>query len=154
MRKLAMLVVAAVLALGAACGGGDDNADNASSDSGTKTEATGNASAGVGDFCSTQAKNLDALKQQQPTANPQSLKTLYENLGDTLDKAVDQAPSEIKADMRTVADTFKPFLEELKKVNYDFTKLNVQSPTFQKLSSQEFQDASTRISEYYAKTCK
>ena len=154
MRKLGVLVLAAVLGLGVACGGGDDN--NASSDAGAKTEVSGKASVGgdVGDFCAAQAKNADALKQQQPTADPQSLKQLYEKLGDSLDSAVDHAPSEIKADMETVAETFKPFLEELRKVDYDFTKIDFQSSTFQKLSSPEFQDASKRITAYYEKTCK
>jgi hypothetical protein len=136
MRKLGVLVVVVVLALGAACGGDDGDGASASG------------------FCAAQAKNVDALQQQQPTSTPASLKELYERLDDTLDEAVDKAPSEIKDDMQTVADAYKPFVDELRKVDYDFTKLNFQSEAFQKLSSQEMRDATQRISAYYERTCK
>ena len=140
MRKLGVLVVVALLALGAACGGDDD--DSAS---------------GAGGFCAAQAKNVDALGQQQSSFNQESLKAMYERLDDSLDDAVEAAPSEIKADVQTIAGAFKPFVAELRKVDFDFLRFvlsNPQSPVLQRLQAPEVTQATQRVSAYYQEHCE
>jgi len=136
MRWLRVLLVVALLALGA-CGGdgGDDG---------------GGSAAG---FCDAQAQNQRALASQRPTGDRAQLQELYRQLDDGLDRAVERAPGEISDDLQTVAGAYKPFLQELRRVDYDFAKLNFQSPVFQRLQSQDVQAAATRISEYYEKAC-
>jgi hypothetical protein len=144
MRKVALIGVLVVLALGGACGGGDDDGGEGSA-------------GGSGDtaFCAAQAKNADALKQA-PTGNPASLRTLYENVDENLDRALAAAPAEIKGDLETIAGAFRPFVEELKKVDYDFFRFvqtNPQSPVFQRLQSPEVTNATQRVSAYYEEHC-
>ena len=155
MRKLMALTALIVMLLGA-CGGGDDdnNGENASAQSDT-TEAAASGDFDSGRFCGARA-GFEALNQSAtPDAN--ALKSAAENM----DKLADYAPSEIKADVRTVADASKPFFELLASVNYDFTKLmsdQSKAQEFQeigaKMADEKVKAASERITAWVQAHCK
>ena len=154
MRKLMAIIGLAVMLLGACGGGDDDKTENASAQSDT-TEAPSSGGGDSAKFCDARA-GFEAMNQQStPDAN--ALKNAAENI----DKAADVAPSEIKADVRTVADASKPFFELLASVDYDFTKLmsdQSKAQEFQaigqKMSEKKVEDAAERVKAWVEAHCK
>jgi hypothetical protein len=136
MRKVAMVLAVAALVAGAACGGDGDG--------------DGQAAAGSGDACASLANSQEALKNQQPTGT--DLRQLYSKIEEGLEEAADRAPSEIKADVDTVAEAYKTVVAELERVNYDLSKVDPQA--FQVIAAPDVRAASQRISAYYQENCK
>jgi hypothetical protein len=153
----ATAAVLGVLALGA-CG---SSSKNASTDKSTTTVAAENVTTTVAAGASAGAslKYCDYSKAAQAAsaasgASMADLKTNLEKLRANLDVYASSAPSEIKADVKVYVDDFlKPFMTEMQRVNYDFTKANLS--VLQSLATNtKLQAAGQRISAYYAAHCK
>jgi hypothetical protein len=154
MRRLLITLFAAGLTL-AACGGSDTKSTNASASNTTVAGAAVADSSGGGSskYCGLEAK-YSGLKDLNPTAgNADSIKATLETARTALKEAVAVAPTEIKADVRVLADAYDPFITALAKVNYDFTKVNFSDPAFAKLSSAEVQAAAQRVSDWAKTHC-
>jgi uncharacterized lipoprotein YehR (DUF1307 family) len=157
MKKLVALTVAcmAVVALGA-CG---SSSKNASTDKAAATTTTAAAKVAVGaNVAADLLKYCDYSKAAQDASSAASttgsnLKSSLQNMKGNLDAYASAAPAEIRADVRlTVDKSLKPFITEMERVNYDFTKVNPSA--LEGLASAEVQAASQRISAYYAAHCK
>jgi hypothetical protein len=154
MRKLIATLGLAVLLLGA-CGGGNDNKSTNANASSDTTEAAASGGANFTDFCGAKAAFGAGASATAP--DPNAMKNAAANL----DKAVQYAPSEIKGDVKIVADAFRPFLQVMASVNYDFTKL-MSDPSKQqqiqalsaKFNEADVKAASDRINAYVTAHCK
>jgi hypothetical protein len=152
MRKLVVLLLTALLGL-AACGS-DDKTENASdSDAVTTTEAE-SSSSGDGDaYCGLATKYSGLEKAFNPGADAANLRSSLETAKDALDDAVKVAPSEIKADVRVIADAYGPFIDAMAKANFDFTKINPQDPAFAEIQKPEVASAAQRIEAWGKAHC-
>ncbi|MEY2476966.1 MAG: hypothetical protein QOG87_2281, partial [Actinomycetota bacterium] len=119
MRKLVVLLFAVMFGV-AACGsdGGDENASETGS-----TETT-DAPSDSGDkdgkaFCGLEAKYSGLDSSFAPGTDAATLRNSLETAKDALDEAVEVAPSEIKADVKVIADAYGPFIEAFAKANFD-----------------------------------
>jgi hypothetical protein len=89
------------------------------------------------------------------------MKSGIQKANDTLAKAEDSAPSEIKQDVTTVADAFKKFSELLAKYDYDLSKLSAAAQNDPQLRQQatdvlsdtKVDDANNRIVAYAEQVC-
>jgi hypothetical protein len=154
MRKLFVLLLTALLGL-AACGS-DDKTENASdTDAVTTTEAASgdDGGGGVDAYCGLSAKYAGLDKAFQPGADAASLRSTLETAKDALNEAVKAAPSEIKADVKVIADAYGPFIDAMAKANFDFTKINPQDPAFADIQKPEVAAAAERISEWGTAHC-
>ena len=153
MRKLVVLLFTLLFVLGlAACGGGDDKTTTASDSDSTATTKGEDSSGDGGAYCGLAAK-YQGLQNFNPSGDTASIRSTLENAKAALNDAVRVAPSEIKADVRIIADAFGPFIEALAKVNYDFTKLNPQDPAFAKIQDPSVTAASQRITAWGKAHC-
>ena len=153
MRRLAVLLLIALLGL-AACGS-DDKTENASdSDAVTTTEAEASGGGDAKDFCGLESKYTGLEDSFRPGADAASVRASLETAQDALDDGVRLAPSEIKADMKIIADAFGPFIEAMAKANFDFTKVNPEDPAFANVQKPEVQAASARIDAWVDANCK
>jgi hypothetical protein len=143
-----------VLALGAAaCGGGDDNkSTNASDSDSTNTTEAASSAGGTGAYCGLAAK-YQGLEKLNPSGDINSIRASLEAARDALDRAVDVAPTEIKADVRVIADAYRPFIAALVKVNFDFTKINPSDPGFVGIQKPEVAAAAQRIAAWSSAHC-
>jgi hypothetical protein len=153
MRKLVAVAVScmAVVSL-AACG-----SSSKKSSSGTTETTKAAASAGVNAAAADLLKYCDTSKAAQDVnaANllgNSDLKSSLSSLNANLDTWVKVAPAEIKGDVQIEVDkALKPLINELARVNYDFTKADVSK--LQGLNTAEVQAAGTRIDAYYTAHC-
>jgi hypothetical protein len=154
MRKLVVLLLASLFVIGlAACGGGgDDKVSTASDSDSTATTKASSGDGGGGAYCGLAAK-YSGLQNFNPSGDAASIRATLENAKAALDESVRVAPSEIKADVRVIADAFGPFIEALAKANYDFTKLNPQDPAFAKIQDPQVTAASQRITAWAKAHC-
>ena len=154
MRKLVTLLFAVLFGV-AACGGSDNKTENASDTNDvTTTEASGSSDGDGGDaYCGLAAKYSGLENSFTPGADAAQLRSALETSKDALADAVKVAPSEIKADVKLIADAYVPFIEAMAKANFDFTKLNPQDPAFANLQKPEIAAASQRIEAWSKANC-
>jgi len=150
MRK-AIAIAAVGIALFGACGGGGSGKKASSTkaaDATATTAAGGLNTADIGSFCDFQKSSSAAAATS--TATP--TRADMEKAASQIDKAADFAPAEIRSDMRIFINGYlKPFYEELARVDYDFTKIDVTA--LSGLSKPDVQAASQRIAAYYQAHC-
>jgi hypothetical protein len=166
MRARKLLIIVALIGIGAAaCGSSSKTASSSSpttvaSSPGTPTTAGGTQSTGGksysgssnGSFCDAVRNDANTFKGATPDGtSPEDLKALYGNVLPALEKAQSKAPSAIKDDFDTFISAFKQVNAALKAANYDVTKLNAS--TFTALSSQDFKTASDNIEQYVTQVC-
>lgn len=148
MRKLLAVLAAAVLAL-TACGG--DSEPSATSN-GSGTEAEGKAAAGGStEFCSAHSKNEALGDLAEQMSNPSAVRAALVEAEANLDAAVEAAPAEIKAEMKTFADAYRPFIREMVKADLDPSKVDVS--VFTALQDPKVTTALQRIGDYYSRVC-
>jgi hypothetical protein len=155
MRKLVVLLAAALYFV-AACGGSDDKTENASdSEAVTTTQASSSDDGGGGGdaYCGLAAKYSGLENSFAAGADAASLRSSLEKAKDALDDAVKVAPSEIKADVKVIADAYGPFIDAMAKANFDFTKLNPQDPAFAEIQKPEVAAAAQRIEAWGKAHC-
>lgn len=155
MRRLGVLVFAAIALFAGACGGGDDKKDATGSDAANDLAKVAGGSA-VADVCGgREALNVGAAFAQAAQNNNGSVD--YTDVAEGLRKAADAAPSEIKDDFIIVADALGPYLKTFEEAKGDYMKL-AQDPAFQaasqKLADSKYSEASTRISNWFTDHCK
>ena len=149
MRK-AIAMAAVGIALFGACGGGSSGkkASSKAANATATTAAGGLNTADIGSFCDFQKSSSAAAA----TATATPTRADMEKTASQIDKAADFAPAEIRSDMRIFINGYlKPFYEELARVDYDFTKINVTA--LSGLSKPDVQAASQRIGAYYQAHC-
>ena len=165
MRARKLLIVVALVGIGAAaCGSSSKTASTSSpttaASSGTPTTASGTPSTGgksysgssSGSFCNAVRDDANTFKGATPKGTtPADLKALYGNVLPALEKAQSKAPSAIKDDFGTFISAFKQVDSALAAVNYDYTKLSAS--TFSALESQDFKTASDNIEQYVTQVC-
>jgi hypothetical protein len=152
----------------------DTTADDASSDD-TATTDSGSASdesdttikfsgKGSGDFCDFAKDvendvNLDDIGSD--SASPADLEKQFKQARDVINEAVDKAPSEIKSDVKTIAEFFTKFDDLLSGYDYDFTKLAQDAQNHpeklqeleQLTDDSDFQAATQRFDAYLEQEC-
>jgi hypothetical protein len=120
------------------------------------TEATEEESfegTGSGDWCSF-ATDVEAASDDLDDAdftNPDTLRDLYREFGDQLERAEDVVPPEIEADFALIAENFRVFLDALEAVDYDF--LQVDQAVLAELDSEALATASENIERYNEEVC-
>ncbi len=165
-RRLGVLAILTVIAVGgAACGSSSKNAASSSATtasaaaSGQGTNAStappttvalhGNSGSS---FCDLARHDQAAFSSPNVATSTQAqLKSTYEHLGAALEQARNAAPSAIKGDFETLVTAFKPFLRALATGNYDFTKLGPAA--FSSLGSAQVKTASAHITQYMRQVC-
>ena len=150
MRKLLGVVLVAA-ALFTACGGGNDNKSASDTSAGSVTTAaasSGGGAANFSDFCGARG----GITAPNPAQSSNDLKTNMDQAAAQLEKAKQYAPSEIKADVSTVAAAYNKFYDAMKKANYDFSKVNPAE--LQSINTPEVQAAGQRITAWADAHCK
>jgi methenyltetrahydromethanopterin cyclohydrolase len=69
-----------------------------------------------------------------------------------MDQAVKSAPAEIRSDFNTIAQTMRPFFDQLKKADYDYTKVDL-SALMTAFSSPALATAIQHIGDYAKTRC-
>jgi ABC-type transport system substrate-binding protein len=111
-------------------------------------------------FCDLARQDQAAFSSKSfATMTPAQVKQEYQNLGSALEEARSAAPSAIKGDFDTFVTAFKPFLDVLASVNYDFTKMTpalaakLQAGSAS-LGTAQVNAASAHITQYMEQVCK
>lgn len=159
MRRVvsATLVVLVVVAAGCASKKSGTDATRTATSIGGATGAnattTTHATSGKGgDYCDLARSVVTQLKGKflfDPTNT--NLKDEAGGLNDTLASMAELAAAEIKADSAAVMSAFKLYSDEMKKVDYDFSKINRSKLT--ELESPTLEAASKRIDKYNEREC-
>lgn len=155
-RGLAIVFAALVVTTGA-CGGDDSDEERARADLEARTEATAATDGELAAFCSAR---IDAEKAAPSAASTpttaltkEGLRAQFAKAKEGLDKMVEHAPAEIEADVKVFADAQKATFDAFQKANFDFTKVDFNTPAFKRLSSPEVQAASKRLTDFFAAKC-
>ena len=151
MRKLVVLLFALMFGL-AACGS-DDGSENASETGSSETTDAPKSSGGSSAYCGLESKYSGLEDSFTPGTDAATLRTSLETAKDALAEAVKVAPSEIKADVKLIADAYSPFIEALAKANFDFTKINPQDPAFANIQKPEIAAAGQRVEAWSKANC-
>ena len=160
MRKLLLVLMLAIVTF-AGCGG-DDGGDGTGGDtaSGTSEEGTGGgddtdfSGKGSGDFCDLAKQYEEDFADTGEAETAADVEKEYKELTAAIDKLVDEAPDEIKADAEVVNDAFQKFNSVLAKYDYDFSKIPPEEADDLQLDSPEIESASNRVESYFEKVCK
>jgi hypothetical protein len=138
--------------------GGSTATTSGGGDSTTTPSFSGNKNS---DFCNV-AKEITSsdFGSALSDSNP-DLKAGLSQVNDALARAKDSAPSEIKADVTTLADALKKYTDFLAKYDYDVAKITQaaqKDPTVlqqatEALSDPKIEQASTRIEAYATQVC-
>ena len=136
--KYCLMTIALLGSLALAACGDDDDSSSAS-------------------FCDAAARYEDANSGPNPsTASPTELEATYTQLQDALDELRSTAPSEIEADVDTIATVFENFISAFAGQDYDYSKL-MDDPDGQNateaLNSMEMGTAMGNINDYVAAEC-
>jgi imidazolonepropionase-like amidohydrolase len=151
MRKLVILLLTALFGL-AACGS-DSKTENASDTGDAVTTEVPDSKGGADAYCGLATKYSGLEKAFTPGADAATLKSSLETAKNALDDAVKVAPSEIKADVKVIANAYGPFIEAMAKANFDFTKVNPQDPAFADIQKPEVAEAAQRIEAWGKAHC-
>jgi Spy/CpxP family protein refolding chaperone len=84
-------------------------------------------------------------------AQPQQLRTVMQDASSALKSAQASAPENLRADLATLGDAFQRLIVLFEQVNYDVTKLNLDS--LQQLQAPQFVSAAQRIDAYTRQNC-
>lgn len=137
MRRLLLLLGVMVLGLAVACGGGDDS-DGGSSDGGADSK-----------FCS--PDESDAVFDQLDFSGASMSEIDYGAVKDALKDWEKSAPSEVRDDVKVMAEGIRGLLELLEENDGNFMALAMTAesdPRMLALDSDEFLAASDRLDEY------
>ncbi|HVM08003.1 MAG TPA: hypothetical protein VM345_06060 [Acidimicrobiales bacterium] len=156
-RFLSLFVLLVTMFAFAACGGGDDDGGSAS---GTSEEPAGGGDTdfsgkGSGDFCAKvkvlnedESLDIDA-NSPEDEQKAQAKKSLA-----ALDDLLDDAPKEIKGDVRVVVEGVRPLLEAVAD-GKDLSQLSEEDQKrFEGMNEQEFENAGVRVNAYVEKVCE
>lgn len=155
MRRLSVLLLVPFLLIGAACGDDDDSG-------GSVNAAVGGD--GGGGFCG-KAENLDAeIKglEQSFTGSAFPSGDTFKNAASSIRDLGDDAPSEIKDDLNTIADGVEQLGEALGDIDLSDTAALSDPANAEKLQqiSEDMEDvggeieaASNRVAKYLADEC-
>lgn len=164
MRRLITLLTILALGLLVACGGGDDDSsdsDGASNSDGTSSGGTSSGSGNSGgsnsssggskdNFCT--PEYADAIFEGfDPLAGMDDLEDAVREMNNVLDRWADDAPSEIRSDVRIIVDAMEGFFEILEENDFDFIAMAFAAeddPRVAALDSAEFTAAVDRLNEY------
>ena len=137
----------------AACGGSDDK-DSTTTTSPLVTSQpvdTSFSGAGSTEFCTLSKSFSTGFDRIGPNASTAQLRSNLEEADKAIHQAVDVAPSEIKADVKVIADGFTAVAGVIANANYDLTKVPPDAlATFQ---SPDFSNAAARLQAYLANVC-
>ncbi|MBI4729496.1 MAG: hypothetical protein HY775_08365 [Acidobacteria bacterium] len=134
--KRIVLALLALSVVATACGGG-------------KTTVAGGSK---GKYCDL-ARTIDQkLGKSDPSqmATPEKMRAFFEEADRAIGAAVAAAPSEIKADIQTLAAAFRKVVDALRKANWDLMKVAADMAS---LSSPEIEAASKRVEKYGQDVC-
>jgi hypothetical protein len=165
LRVRAVLVLAAAGTVLAACGssskgastgapaGTVSTAPSTSSSSSKSSGSTGSTNLGGGSFCdkARKAQTDVASAATKLTQTPDQLKAFEENAQAELSKLADEAPSEIKGAVSTIADTENKLLDTLKAANFDFKKIDTSS--LSSFDTPQFTQAVQQVDTYLVTKC-
>jgi hypothetical protein len=152
MKKFLVLVIASFALVSAACGSGSDSKSSS-------TKSTGGSDATVAkgdpksDFCDLARKFTKDFKDTTDASNTQDEAALFKDLRSAIDRLDKTAPSEIDADVKVVADSFRQSDDVLKKYDYDFTKVPQEEAAKISLDDPKITESSNRVESYFEKTC-
>jgi hypothetical protein len=156
MKKFLVLLIASFALVSAACGSGSDSKSDSKSSS---TKSTGGSDATVAkgdpksDFCDLARKFTKDFKDTTDASNTQDEAALFKDLRSAIDQLDKTAPSEIDADVKVVADSFRQSDDVLKKYDYDFTKVPQEEAAKISLDDPKITESSNRVESYFEKTC-
>jgi hypothetical protein len=140
---------------------GSDSSATTSGGSDASTTTPTFEGGGSGEFCDF-AKDIESSDLANSLGDDSTnLKENFGKIDDVLAKATEKAPSEIKADVETLAAGMKKYEDFLAKYDYDIVKLTeaaqkdpkVLEEATDALSDPRFEEASTRISAYAEQVC-
>lgn len=123
----------------------------------SKTKSASGGTGGGGKYCSLAtdlekaSASIETPDFSDPTKAGEVLRDAFAKVSAALDDVIDQAPSEIQADLRLLADAFRSLKTKLEAIDYDFTKADPE--TFKEFSDPKFQAASDRIEKYNERVC-
>ena len=131
--------------------------------SGAATTTPNFSGSGSGSLCDF-AKDIESSKALDNAftgkSDPASTKDGFTKTLAVMNTAIGKAPSEIKADLQTLATGFKAFADFYAAYGYDVTKLTAAMKTdptlatkMQTLDSADFTAASDRVDAYFSKVC-
>lgn len=134
--KRIVLALLALSVVATACGGG-------------KTTVAGGSKNRYCDLARTIDQKLGNSDQTQ-LSTPEKMRAFFEEADRAIGAAVAAAPSEIKADIQTLATAFRKVVDALRKANWDFMKV---AADVQSLSSPQIEAASKRVEKYGQEVC-
>lgn len=154
MRRFITLFAILALGLVVACGGGDDDSSDSdgASDSGSSSSSGGSSSGGSKDnFCT--PEYADAVFEGfDPLSDTDDLEDAIKEMNSLLGRWADDAPSEIRSDVRIIVDAMEGFFEILEENDFDFMAMALSAdpddPRLASLDSAEFVAATDRLNEY------
>ena len=150
-------VGALALLLLTSCSGGDDDDAATTTSAPATTLAPGATTAPTftgqnsAQFCALARTYNDRFTSVGPNASATQLRTVAREGQTAISQAVSAAPTEIKADVEVIAQTFTALLTELEKVNFEVTRLPPAS--LQSLSAPDFQASTVRFQAYLRSVC-
>jgi hypothetical protein len=176
LRRIVMLFALSSLLLAACSSGGGDEAssggDTGGATGGTSASgetASGETGGGMTTGTTGGAGSIDAAQCAEVAAAmseaAQSMPDVFTGNTADLDQSLEQlrafaeaAPEEIRADLQTVVEGYAKIVEALQQAGYDPASGQAPPPEVvaaltqasQELDSQEFKDASDRVSAYFA----
>jgi hypothetical protein len=133
-------------------GGDDDSSDSdSSSDSGSSSSSGGSSSSGSKDgFCT--PEYADAVFEGfDPLSGTDDLEDEIKEMNKLLDRWADDAPSEIRDDVRIIVDTMHGFFEILEENDFDLMAMALSAEDDERLmalDSTAFNNATNRLNEY------
>jgi hypothetical protein len=165
LRVRTILALAAAGTVLAACGssskgastgapaGTVSTAPSTSSSSSKSSGSTGSTNLGGGSFCdkARKAQTDVASAATKLTQTPDQLKAFEENAQAELSKLADEAQSEIKGAVSTIADTENKLLDTLKAANFDFKKIDTSS--LSSFDTPQFTQAVQQVDTYLVTKC-
>ena len=152
MRRLITLLAILTLGLVVACGGGDDDSSADSDSSGDSGNGGSSSPSGSSkdNFCA--PEYADAIFEDfDPTASLDDLEGQIGEMNELLDRWANDAPSEIRGDIRIIVDTMKGFFELLEENDFDFLAAAMSAaddPRLAALDSADFNAAVDHLNEY------
>lgn len=152
--RFTVAAMATLLLMGVACSGGDDDSDSGAGPTGggSATTARAGAAPGTDGFCDFVRGFTDRFGRiDLGLADPQRFRTVMEDAASAIAGAQNDAPEAIRADVATLNTYFQRFVESLRQVNYDLTRL--RQGTVEQLQAPEFTAASARLDEYQRTRC-
>ncbi len=167
-RALAVLVVGSVVLVG--CGDDGDDGDDGTSSPATvgnsSNDGGGSTDLPTGGSGISSAACLSAATAMAQAAG--GLSTAFSGQTDDLENSVDafeafaaNAPSEIRDDLRTVAEGYSEFVEILAEANFNPTSGEAPSPeamakleaASEKFDDSGFEEAAARVSAWFENEC-